>query len=351
LNYSIQIKLSPCKTVTFLHFSLFYIPVETPSGRKSYSTSNSRVIKGNLRIEPDLDDLKTKTFIGKTVQSKKRWSKGLFKMRFMFPLNDNIWSTIYLFGAKANIDFVSQISNEKLSHDIQTGVVLHTHDIKTGDFQHSYKSFREVEKQTPIHNMTHSFNEVSMEWTNEKIVWKLNDQHINEVNLKRFSSRNEIIDQIFNTSFRLIIELTLRQEFYNDSNFNLNDMQKSCLDIDYIRVYKWKETEINTQSYPVTNNTMTPVVNPVANVTMTTVMNPFSNYSVTTVVNPIANNTMTSVVNSSANNSVTTIIIPVLLVILVVLIIIAIVYWKLKTKHQINYNVFYQYFPLLNEKL
>ncbi len=191
----------------------------------------------------------------------------------MFPLNDNIWSTIYLFSGKANIDFVSQISNEKLSHDIQTGVVLHTHDIKTGAFQHSYKSFSEVEKQTPIHNMTHSFNEVSMEWTNEKIVWKLNDQHINEVNLKRFSSGNKTIDKIFNDSFRLIIALTLRQEFYIDSNFNLNDIQKSYLDIDYIKVYKWRKTEINTQSYPVTNNTMPTVENPVANNTMTSVVN------------------------------------------------------------------------------
>jgi cbb3-type cytochrome oxidase subunit 3 len=222
----------------------------------------------------------------------------------MFPLNDNIWSTIYLFGNKANIDFVSQISNEKLSHDIQTGVVLHSHD-----FQHSNKSFREVEKQTPIHNMTHSFNEVSMEWTNEKIVWKLNDQHINEVNLKRFSSGYKAIEQIFNASFRLIIALTLRQEFYNDPNVNLNDIQNSYLYIDYIRVYKWRETEINSQSYSVTNKTMPTV----------------------------------------ANNSVTTITILVLLLILVVLIIIAIVYWKLKMKHEINYSN--RNFSLLDEKL
>jgi beta-glucanase (GH16 family) len=275
------------------------------------------VIKGNLRIEPDLYYVKSKTFVGKTVQSGVTWNKGLFRMRFKFPPNNNAWSTIYFFRTKANIDFVSQ--REKFSHDINTGVHIH-----------SNTSFSTVEKHTSIHNMTHSFNEVSMEWTNEKIVWKLNDQHINEVNLKRLSSGNEAIDQIFKTSFRLIMALTLRREFYNDPNVNLNDIQKSYLDIDYIRVYEWRETEINTQSYPVTNNTMP------------------------TVVNLVAKNTMTFVVNPIAKNSVTVIIIPVLLVILVVLIIIAIVYWKLKMKHEINYSnslVVYRNFPSLNEKL
>jgi hypothetical protein len=48
-------------------------------------------------------------------------------MRFMFPLNDNyFWSTIYFFGAKANIEFVSQVSEEKFSHHINAGVVLHS---------------------------------------------------------------------------------------------------------------------------------------------------------------------------------------------------------------------------------
>jgi len=221
----------------------------------------------------------------------------------MFPYDNNyFYSTIYFFGAKADINFVKQIPDEKFSHVINTGVVPHWD-----------KSFKEEVKQTPIYNMSNSFNEVSMEWTDEKIIWKLNDQHINDVEFKKISSGNKSIEQIFNNYFRLVMALTLKQEFYNDSNFNLKNTQKSYLYIDYIRVYKWKETEFNTRSYPV------------------------------------ANNAITTDANNFSNNYVTTIIIPVSLVILVVLIIIAIIYWKLKMKHEINYSVFYQH--LLNEKL
>jgi hypothetical protein len=106
-----------------------------------------------------------------------------------------------------------------------------------------------VEKHTPAHNMTHSFNEVSIEWNNEKILWKLNDQLINDVNLKKFSAGDESIAQIFNNTFSLIMELTLRPESYNDSNFNLsNCIKKPYLYIDYIRVYKPKETKTTTNS-------------------------------------------------------------------------------------------------------
>ncbi len=222
----------------------------------------------------------------------------------MFPYDNNYVSTIYFFGAKANINFAKQIPDEKFSHVINTGVVPHWE-----------KSFKKEVKQTPIYNMSNSFNEVSMEWMNEKIIWKLNNQHINDVEFKKISSGNKTIEQIFKNSFKLIMALTLKEEFYNNSNLNLNNTQKPCLYIDYIRVYKWKETKINTILYPLTNNTMTTVVNPVA------------------------------------NNSVTTIIISVLLVILVVLIIIAIVYWKLKMKREINYSIVYEKFPLVNEEL
>jgi hypothetical protein len=285
----------------------------------------------------------------------------------MFPYNNNyFYSTIYFFGAKADINIAKQMPDENFSHVINTGIVPHWD-----------KSFKEEVKQTPIYNMSNSFNEVSMEWTDEKIIWKLNDQHINYVEFNQISSGNKNIEQIFNNNFTLVMALTLKQEFYKDSNFNLKNIQKPYLYIDYIRIYKWKETEFNTQSYPVTNNTMTTVINPFSNNSVTTVVNPvanntmtsvvssFENNTKTIVVNPVANNTMTSVVNSFENNtktivvnpisnntitkdanlfsknSVTTIIIPVLLVILVVLIIIAIVYSKLKVKHEINYSVLY----------
>jgi len=229
----------------------------------------------------------------------------------MFPYNNYFYSTIYFFGAKADINFAKQIQDEKFAHVINTGVVSHWD-----------KCFKEEVKQTPIYNMNNSFNEVSMEWTDEKIIWKLNNQHINDVEFKKISLGNKTIERIFNNSFRLVMALTLKQEFYKDSNFNLNDKQKPYLYIDYIRVYKWKETEINTISYPVTNSTMPTV----ANDSVTTVVNPVANNTKTTVVNPVANNTMPIVINFVANNSATTITIPVLLLILVVLIIIAIVY-------------------------
>jgi hypothetical protein len=157
----------------------------------------------------------------------------------MFPLNDNyFWTEIYLLGPNANIEFVSQIPEKKFSIDLKTGIKLN-----------SNTSFTKVEKHTPAHNMTHSFNEVSIEWNNEKILWKLNDQLINDVNLKKFSAGDESIAQIFNNTFSLIMELTLRPESYNDSNFNLsNCIKKPYLYIDYIRVYKPKETKTTTNS-------------------------------------------------------------------------------------------------------
>jgi hypothetical protein len=76
----------------------------------------------------------------------------------MLPLNDNyVWSTIYLYGPKANIDFISQIPEEKFSHDIKTGVVLHEKPNRI-----------KPEKHSPINNMTQTFNEMSMEWDNHK---------------------------------------------------------------------------------------------------------------------------------------------------------------------------------------
>jgi hypothetical protein len=156
----------------------------------------------------------------------------------MFPLNDNyFWATTYLHEPNANIEFVSQIPEEKFSIDLKTGIKLN-----------SNTSFTKVEKHTPAHNMTHSFNEVSIEWNNKKILWKLNDQLINNVDLKNFSAGNESIAQIFNNRFSLIMALTLRREFYNGSNFNLSNVfqYKPYLYIDYIRVYKPKETKTIT---------------------------------------------------------------------------------------------------------
>ncbi len=157
-------------------------------------------------------------------------------MRFTFPLNDSFfWSTIYFYRPEANIDFVSQRSGEKFSHDINTGVHLHPNT-----------SFNAVEKDNLIYNLSTRFNEVSMEWNNDTIVWKLNDQLINKVDLKKLSAGNQSIERIFNNTFTLIMAITLRQEFCNDSNFNLNNINKSYLYINCIRVYKWNETDTKT---------------------------------------------------------------------------------------------------------
>ncbi len=191
-------------------------------------------------IEPNFDDLNSKTFVCKKVYSEIKLSKGLLKLRLMFPVNDNyFWSTIYLSGPEANIEFVSQIPEEKFSIELKTGVKLH-----------SNTSLTKVEKHTPAHNMTHSFNEVSIEWNNEKILWKLNDQLINDVDIKNFSAGDESIAQIFDNTFTLVMALTLRPESYNDSNFNLSNIHKPYLYIDYIRVYKPKETITTTTSFP-----------------------------------------------------------------------------------------------------
>jgi beta-glucanase (GH16 family) len=172
----------------------------------------------------------------------------------MFPLNDNFfWSTIYFYRPKANIDFVSQRSGEKFSHYINTGVHIN-----------SDKKFIAVEKHNPIYNLITRFNEVSMEWTNEKIVWKLNGQLINEVDLKKLSAENESIEKIFNNTFTLIMAITLRQESYEDLNFNSNNIHKPYLYIDYIRVYKWNETKTNKDSYPFAYNTIIIVIIPVS---------------------------------------------------------------------------------------
>jgi hypothetical protein len=165
----------------------------------------------------------------------------------MFPVNDNyFWSSVHLLRPEANIEFISQTPEKKFSPDIKTGVALR-----------SNKRFEKVVYHTPAHNMTHSFNEVSIEWNNEKIVWKLNDQSINDVDLKEFSGGDESIAQIFNNTFTLAMVLTLRQESYNDSNFSIKNIHKPYLYIDYIRVYQQKETKTTTNSFPNANKTET----------------------------------------------------------------------------------------------
>jgi hypothetical protein len=144
-----------------------------------------------------------------------------------------------LSGPDANIEFVGQILEEKFSIDLKTGVKLH-----------SNTSFTKVEKHTPAHNMTHSLNEVSIEWNNKKILWKLNDQLINDFDLKKFSAGNGSIAQFFNNTFIIVMALTLRPESYNDLNFNLNNINKPYLYIDYIKVYKQIETKTTTNSFP-----------------------------------------------------------------------------------------------------
>jgi hypothetical protein len=206
----------------------------------TYRGSSSRVTNGTLIIEPNFDDLNSKTFVSKTVYSNIKLSKGLFKLGVKFPVNDNyFWSTIHLSRPDAKIEFISQTPEEKFSPEIKTGIALR-----------SNKSFEKEEYHTPAHNMTHSFNEVSIEWNNKKILWKLNDQLINDVDLKEFSGGNESIAQIFNNTFILVMTLTLRQESYNDSNFSIKNIHKPYLYIDYIRVYKQKETKTTTNSFP-----------------------------------------------------------------------------------------------------
>jgi hypothetical protein len=146
----------------------------------------------------------------------------------MFPVNDNyFWSSIYLSRLDIDIELVIQIPEEKFSIELKTVVKLHTNT-----------SFRKVEKHTLAHNMTHSFNEVSIEWNDEKILWKLNDQLINDVDLKKFLASNT---QIFDNTLILVMTLKLRPGSYNDSNFNLSNIHKPYLYIDYVRAYKPKK--------------------------------------------------------------------------------------------------------------
>jgi len=208
-------------------------------------SKSSRVKNGTLIIGPDFDDLNSKTFDSKEVFSKIKLRKGLFKLRLMFPLNDNyFFAAIYLLGPKASIIFVSQREDEKFSHDIATGVLLN-----------SNISFQKMEIITPAHNMTHNFNEVSIEWNNKKILWKLNDKLISHVDLKEFSAGNESIAQMFDNTFILMMGIKLRPESYNDPNFNLSNIHIPYLYIDYIRVYKQKETETTTNSIPIAKKT------------------------------------------------------------------------------------------------
>jgi hypothetical protein len=173
---------------------------------------------------------------------------------------------------------------EKFSHDIKTGVVLHEKPNKI-----------KPEKHSPINNMTQTFNEMSMEWDNHKIIWKLNNQLINKVDLKKFSSGDQNIEQIFNKNFRLIMAITLRKEFYYSWNFNLKSLHKPYLYVDYIRVYKWNQTENNNTEFL-----------------------------------------------NDRRNAIIPFIIPVSLsIFVVVLIIIAFVYWNLKMNRQINASTHY----------
>jgi hypothetical protein len=130
----------------------------------------------------------------------------------MIPLNDNyFWPTIVLVGPNAVIRFISSSSDEKFSHNIETGVHLR-----------SNINFQKLERINPAPNMTHSFNEVSMEWNKKKIIWKLNNQLINDVDLKKFSESNESIAQMFDNTFSLVMSIMLKEGSYNDFNFNFN---------------------------------------------------------------------------------------------------------------------------------
>ncbi len=252
-------------------------------------------------IGPDFDYINSKTFFGKGVASRIKWSKGLFKLRFMFPLNDNyFWSSINLYSLEANIEIIGQVLEEKLSHDITTGVELH-----------SNRSFTKFKKHTPTYNMTHRFNEVSIEWNNKKMLWKLNDHLINDIDIKEFSGGNESIAQIFNNTFNLVMRLTLDKESYIDPNFNLSNIHKPYLYIDYIRVYKQKET--TTTRKPTTTRKTTTIRK--TTTTRKTTTNSFPNANKTAI--DLHSNLGEKNANSFFNTNKT---IPLLLVILVVFI-------------------------------
>jgi hypothetical protein len=220
--------------------------------------------------------------------------------------------------------------SERFSHDIKTGVVLHEKPKR-----------RKTEKHSPINNMTQTFNEMSMEWNNEKIVWKLNNQLINKVDLKKFSFGDQNIEQMFNENFRIIMAISLREEFYYSSNFNLKSLHKPYLYVDYIRVYKWNETENNTR-----NNTQDNTQNNTQNNT--------ENKTENNTQNNIQNNTQKNTQDyiellNDGRNTIIPVIIPVSLVIFVViLIIIAIVYWKLKMNRKINPSTYHAVYVNVN---
>ncbi len=195
------------------------------------------VMNGTLIIEPDLDLVYEKKFIAAEVRSKYYWNKGLFKIRFKFPLNDNyVWSTIYFYGSEAYIDFLSQESEKAFSQIVKSGVKIGWND---EEIQNKY---------IPQNNMSDNFNEVVMDWNNERIVWTINDELIHTVNLKRFFQFDDNIlyekeGQPFDKPFELVMAITMRNEFYDDINFDLKNLYNPYFHIDYIRVYQWRDSE------------------------------------------------------------------------------------------------------------
>jgi beta-glucanase (GH16 family) len=195
------------------------------------------VINGTLIIEPDLDLVNKKKFIAAEVRSKYCWNKGLFKIRFKFPLNDkNVWSTIYFYGSEAYIDFLSQESEKAFSQIVKSGVRIRWNN---EEIQNKY---------IPQNNMSDNFNEVVMDWDNERIVWTINDQFIHTVNLKRFFQFDDKIlyekeGQPFDKPFELVMAITMREEFYDHKNFDLKNLYNPYFHIDYIRVYQWRDSQ------------------------------------------------------------------------------------------------------------
>lgn len=142
--------------------------------------------------------------------------------------------TEWIYGS---IDFMTQITGLD-AHYVKSGLKYGVNQL--------YRGF-----VGSIKNITSTFNEISMEWENQSIIWRLNEIQFHKEKFDKLLQYDnsgkyyKSLGEPFNKYFYIGIEISVDPKIYTENRFDVHTWTDPYLYIDYIRVYEWNEEQMD----------------------------------------------------------------------------------------------------------
>ncbi len=196
---------------------------------------NARVEDGNLIIEAHKEDFENRQYTSARLVTKDKgdWLYGKFEIRMKLPRGVGTWPAFWMLSSdwqyggwpqSGEIDIMEHVG---YAQDTIHGTI-HTEAYNHGIGTQKGQNIR-------IENTSTEFHTYSIEWTEDKIKWSIDDKQYFEVS----NEKKTFSEWPFDKRFYLIVNLAIGGNWGGKYGVN-DDALPQKMVVDYVRVYQKK---------------------------------------------------------------------------------------------------------------